>query len=58
MVGVNRRGSAQETKEETQGQEEEVEEDKYVSSDKALPIYPGFEYEVKYEQDKYRYRTP
>ena len=45
---VKQWGSAKETKEQTQGQEEEVEEDKDVSSDEGLTIYPDFEYEVNH----------
>ena len=51
IVEVKQWGSAKETKEQTQGQEEEVEEDKDVSSDEGLTIYPDFEYEVNYEID-------
>ena len=50
MVEVKQRGSAKDNKEETQGQEEEVEEDRDVSSDEGLPIYPGFCHQVKYEK--------
>ena len=48
MVEVKRRGSAKGTKEQIQGQEEEVEEDKDISSDEGLPIYPDFQYEVNH----------
>ena len=58
MVGGNQRDSAKETKEETHGQEEEVEEEKDVRGNEGLPIQPGLEYEIKYEKDKYRYRIP
>ena len=49
MVEVKQRGSTKETKEEIQGQEEEVEEDKDVRSDEGLPIY--FKHKVNYEKD-------
>ena len=59
MVEVKQRGSANETKEEIQGQEEEVEEDKDVSSDEGLPIYQDFEFEyaVKYEIENLAMRS-
>ena len=56
MVEVKRRSSGKETKEDIQGQEEDVEEDKDVSSDEGLPIYPDFEYEVKYEIDNHCFK--
>ena len=58
MVEVKQRGSANETKEEIPGQEEEMEEDKDVSSDERLPISPDFEFEyaVKYEIDNHCYK--
>ena len=49
IVEVKQWGSAKETKEQTQGQEEEVEEDKDVRSDEGLPIY--FKHKVNYEKD-------
>ena len=35
------------------GREQEVQEEKDVSSDEGLPIYPDFEYEVNYEKETY-----
>ena len=55
IVELKRWGRAKETKEKIQGQEQEVEEDKDVSSDKGLPIYPYFEYEVSFEIDNQGY---
>ena len=44
MVEVKQRSSTKETKEEILGQDQEVQEEKDVSSNEGLPIYPDFEY--------------